>query len=98
MGYRGAESYRLQGEKYKRYYLGGFRCVLQDMRKHYPGWIVRVYTNLEARALCDYACEKDFFICDVRKLPVQGMLGKFCVSTEIKKLFPEVTIIVLQET
>ena len=71
MGFRGAKAYRIQGEKTKGY-LDGFRCNLEAMRKYYHGWVMRIYTNVEPSELCDYACEKDFFICDVRNLPIHG--------------------------
>ena len=53
----------------QRLYKSGFRCNIKSMRKLYPGWVMRIYTNLERSELCDVACEPDVYICDVRNLP-----------------------------
>src|SRR3989442_1781462 len=50
------------------------------MRKHYPGYSLRVYTSLPLRPreyYCELLCQnKDIFWCDIRKVPEYGDLSR----------------------
>ena len=70
-----------------RKYFEGIAANLALMPKHYPGWVMRVYYNLDGRPemlkdLCELACgNEQLDICDAGKLP--GV-----PKTDARKVFP----------
>ncbi|ODM92943.1 hypothetical protein Ocin01_13742 [Orchesella cincta] len=56
---------------------------LMTMRRHFPGWILRVYSNLEMDGLfCSLRCQNpDFFWCDIRNIPENGNLSEMDYRT-----------------
>ena len=76
MKYEGERA--LQQEAMGRLYVDGLRCNIEAMRMHYPGWVMRIYTNLRPQQLCPYACAKDVFICDVHRIPTYGIFNRHC--------------------
>ncbi|ODM97480.1 hypothetical protein Ocin01_09201 [Orchesella cincta] len=50
---------------------------LERMRKYFPGWIMRVYSNLgENEFVCKLRCNNvDFFWCDIKNIPKYGDLS-----------------------
>ncbi|CAL8135289.1 unnamed protein product [Orchesella dallaii] len=55
---------------------------LDRMRKYFPGWNMRVYSNLdENEFICAMRCNNlDFFWCDIRNIPIYGDLSTQMVS------------------
>ena len=68
------ECSREQQEAKGTLYVEGLRCNIDAMRQYYPGWVMRIYTNIEPQQLCPYTCAKDVFICDVRRVAAYGIV------------------------
>ena len=77
-----------------RSYFEGIKSNLNLMPKFYPGWIMRVYYNLDGRPemlqeLCQLACQNDQLdICDAGKLPGMPMEDARSVFPMIWRFFP----------
>lgn len=53
--------------------------ILASVKKHYPGWVVRLHTDprIYQSLLCPYLMRYDnFFICDVTNLPKSGDMSR----------------------
>ncbi|CAL8068276.1 unnamed protein product [Orchesella dallaii] len=55
----------------------GLTDNLERLRKYFPGWIIRVYSDLDDdEFICDLRCQNlDFFWCDIRNLGTYGDLS-----------------------
>lgn len=76
-----------------RGYFEGIRTNLELMATHYPGWVMRVYYNLDGRPemlsdLCGLACTNEQLdICDAGKLPGMPMADARNVFPMIWRFF-----------
>ena len=77
-----------------RKYFEGIKANLDLMPRLYPGWVMRVYYNLDGRPemlrdLCDLACHNEQLdICDAGKLPGVPMADARKVFPMIWRFFP----------
>ena len=60
-------------EAKKDLYKNNLHCNVVAMRKLYPGWTMRIYTDYEPQELCDFSCQNDVDVCDVRQLSHFGL-------------------------
>ena len=78
----------------ERGYFEGIEPNLKSMASYYPGWIMRVYFDLDSDdpihdKLCQLACQDtNLDICDVRNLPGTPMKNALKVFGKIWRWFP----------
>ena len=71
------------GDNVAIFYFAGLEANLKLLPKHYPGWIIRLYHDIEEDdplmgTLCEYACRyPDLDLCDIKNLPTTILEGNF---------------------
>ncbi|ODM89768.1 hypothetical protein Ocin01_16912, partial [Orchesella cincta] len=75
-----AERKKLKG---KDAFANGIEGNLRGMREHFPGWVMRLYTDVDPdQSLCEIICgNDDLFWCDVRQLPGGQNMSKYFAKT-----------------
>ncbi|ODM88921.1 hypothetical protein Ocin01_17760 [Orchesella cincta] len=86
-----AERKRLKGkgkppvgsQLFKDAFANGIERNLRGMREHFPGWVMRLYTDVDPdESLCKMICNNDdLFWCDVRQLPGGQNMSKYFPKT-----------------
>jgi len=85
------------GHKAKKYF-EGIQNNVNLLPKFYPGWIIRLYYDLDQddplrHQLCELSCQTNFDLCDIQKLPGRVPMGNvkythLNIELKAKNIFP----------
>ena len=65
------------------FYFQGFQTNIDLLTKHYPGWVIRVYHDIEesdplTRIFCEFSCKYELVdLCNARHIPASIFKGNF---------------------
>ena len=65
------------------FFFKGFQTNIDLLTKHYPGWVIRIYHDIEeseplTKMFCEFSCKYDYVdLCNARHIPAPLFKGNF---------------------
>ena len=72
------------------FFFKGFQTNIELLPMHYPGWVIRIYHDIEEGdplndMFCEFSCKYDYVdMCNARFIPAETFKGNFGYGNTFK--------------